>query len=115
MAGHTSDRYYQCIKQIETAGVMKMNFKTILVAGLGLTASFGATAASLNGFNLTAYGFIKASAMYTNKGLVSFNNINLVGVTHAAPQTRNQDKTSRFSLQAQQSRIGTVLKKENIL
>jgi hypothetical protein len=78
---------------------------------------FSSFAASLNGFDLTAYGFIKASAMYSTQGLASYNNINLSAPTNAAARIggRPQEKSSRMSFQTQQSRIGTTLKKgENL-
>lgn len=84
--------------------------KYVLLCAL---ASAPGLTATLNGFDLTAYGFLKASAMYATEGLASYNNINLSAPTHAAPQisSRPQDKRSRLSSQTQQSRIGAVLKK----
>jgi hypothetical protein len=92
-----------------------MKSRQLLIAGLTLASSLTATAASVNGFDIAAYGFVKSSAMYADKALASYNNINLSAPTHAVAQTRPQDKTSRFSFQTQQSRIGTTLTKENIL
>ena len=67
-------------------------------------ASTSLSAATLNGFDVTAYGFLKASAMYADHALSSYNNINMSAPTSAAARTRPQDKTSRMSFQAQQSR-----------
>lgn len=70
-------------------------------------------AATLNGFDVTAYGFLKASAMYSTQGLASYNNINLSAPTNAMGRLpgRGQDKTSRMSFQTQQTRMGVNLKK----
>ncbi len=79
--------------------------------------SFSATAASVNGFEATYWGFLKASSMYASEGLASYNNVNLSAPTHAVGHlaTRPADKTSRMSTQVQQSRIGFGLKKgENL-
>lgn len=76
-----------------------------------------AQATTTNGFDLTAYGFLKASSMYASEALASFNNINLSAPTHAVGKlpSRSQDKTSRLSFQTQQSRIGVNLRKgENL-
>lgn len=81
---------------------------------LVMAVSASAHAASLNGFEVTPYGFLKASGMYSDKALASFNNINLSAPTHAVAQTRSQDKTSRFSFQTQQSRIGATIVKDKI-
>ena len=85
--------------------------KKILVPTLALLATASASAATMNGFDLTPYGFLKASAMYTTEGLASYNNINLSAPTHAVAQTRSQDATSRMSFQTQQTRAGVNLKK----
>lgn len=79
----------------------------------GLIVPFASQAASLNGFDLTPYGFVKASAMYSTKGLASYNNINLSAPTSAAANlsARPQDKNSRMGFQTQQSRFGVNLKK----
>lgn len=84
-----------------------------LLAVVPALAISGAHAASVNGFELTGYGFIKASSMYATEGLASYNNINLSAPTHAVGQlpTRPQDKTSRMSFQTQQTRVGVNLKK----
>jgi hypothetical protein len=76
-----------------------------------LLASSSLNAATLNGFDVNAYGFIKASAMYADHALASFNNINMSAPTSAVGRTRSQDKTSRMSTQLQQSRIGMNMKK----
>ncbi len=52
--------------------------------------------------------------MYADKALSSYNNINLSAPTNATAQTRSQDKTSRMSFQAAQSRIGAYVGKENV-
>lgn len=39
-------------------------------------------AATLGGFEPEFYGFIKASAMFSDKALASYNNINLSAPTH---------------------------------
>ena len=80
---------------------------------LVLSVPFASQAASLNGFDLTAYGFIKASAMYSTQGLASYNNINMSAPTSAAanPSSRPQDKTSRLGIQTQQTRFGMNMKK----
>lgn len=87
-----------------------------LVTSLALLSISGfSTAATVNGFDLSAYGFIKASAMYTTEGVASYNNINMSAPTHAVAQTRSQDKTSRMSFQTQQTRAGVRMKKgENL-
>lgn len=72
-------------------------------------------AATVNGFDLEAYGFLKASAAYSTEALASYNNINMSAPTHAPAQTRSQDKTGRMSFQAQQSRVGLNLKKTDDL
>lgn len=87
---------------------MKKFFPLLAIGVLPVSSS----ATSLNGFDLIAYGFIKASAMYSTQGLASYNNINLSAPTSAVPQVRGRaDKASRMSFQTQQSRIGTMLKK----
>jgi len=88
--------------------------KCSLVVLLALT-TFSALADSQRGFSVEPYGFLKSSAMYATEGLASFNNINLSAPTHAVAQTRTVDEESRMSFQAQQSRIGVNLKKENNL
>jgi hypothetical protein len=69
---------------------------------------------TLNGFEPSFYGFIKASALYATDALASYNNINLSAPTHAAPQTRSQDEVSRMSFQTQQSRAGVLLTKGDV-
>lgn len=88
--------------------------KRLLCLLIAASASATVNSATLNGFELTPYGFLKASGMYSDKALASFNNINLSAPTHAVAQTRSQDKTSRFSLQTQQSRIGATLGKDQV-
>jgi hypothetical protein len=80
---------------------------------LALSVPFAAQATTLNGFDATAYGFVKASAMYSTQGLASYNNINMSAPTNAAGRLpgRPQDKYSRFGTQTQQSRLGFNLKK----
>lgn len=73
-----------------------------------------ASADTIKGFDMSLYGWIKASAMYSSGAIASFNNINVVAPTHAVAQTRTQDKTSRLATQTQQSRVGTFLKKDMI-
>lgn len=90
---------------------MKNSLKILLAGSL---VTFGAQAATVNGFEIGAYGFIKASAMYADQGLASYNNINLSAPTHAMAQTRDQDKTSRMSFQTQQSRVGVTFTKDNL-
>lgn len=68
-------------------------------------------ATTLNGFDATLYGFVKASSIYATEGLASYNNINLSAPTHAVAQLRSIDKSSRMSFQTQQSRVGVNLKK----
>ena len=83
-----------------------------LVTSLALLSLSGLAAAeTANGFDLSAYGFIKASAMYTTEAVASYNNINLSAPTHAVAQTRTQDATSRMSFQTQQTRAGVRMKK----
>lgn len=89
-----------------------MRKKIFLISSL---ISTSALATTLNGFDVSAYGFIKASAMYSTSALASYNNINLSAPTNAATRSRSVDKTSRMSFQTQQSRIGANLKKgENL-
>lgn len=78
---------------------------------LVLLLSYGAAAVTVNGFDVGAYGFVKASAIYADKALGSYNNINLSAPTHAVARTRSDDKFSRMSFQTQQSRVGFNLKK----
>jgi len=73
-----------------------------------------ASATTVAGFDTEVYGFLKASAEYSDKALASYNNINLSAPTHTVAQTRSLDKSSRTTFQAQQSRIGFNLKKEQI-
>lgn len=90
--------------------------KKLIAASLALSLQ-PVHSASLNGFDLTAYGFLKESATYSTAGLASYNNVNLSAPTHAVGElpTRRADRTSRMSFQSQQSRIGANLKKgENI-
>lgn len=88
-----------------------MRVKNYLLSTLAVGASLSANAASINGFDITGYGFLKASAMYADKGLASYNNVNLSAPTHAVAETRAQDKTSRMSTQTQQSRFGANIAK----
>lgn len=60
----------------------------------------------MNGFDISTYGFIKASSIYSTHALGSFNNINLSAPTFVPAQTRSQDKSARLSFQTQQSRVG---------
>lgn len=90
---------------------MKNGYRILLAGSL---IAGGAQAASVNGFEIGAYGFIKASAMYADSALASYNNINLSAPTHAVAQTRPQDKTSRMSFQTQQSRVGVTFSKEKL-
>lgn len=87
--------------------------KLLTVVALPVVAMSSAHAVSMNGFDLTGYGFIKASSMYASEGLASYNNVNLSAPTHAVGQqsSRPQDKTSRMSFQTQQSRFGVNMKK----
>ncbi len=80
---------------------------------LALSVPFATQATTMNGFDATVYGFVKASAMYSTQGLASFNNINMSAPTSAAGKlsSRPQDRRSRFGTQTQQSRIGFNLKK----
>jgi hypothetical protein len=85
-----------------------------LISALVLTSLPAATmAVTVNGFEATAYGFLKASSMYSTQGLASYNNINMSAPTNAMGRlsTRPQDKTSRMSFQTQQTRMGVNLKK----
>lgn len=70
-----------------------------------------AHAVTLNGFDVTTYGFIKASTMYSTKAVGSFNNVNMVAPTHAVPQGAPATESSRLSFQTQMTRIGLDLKK----
>jgi hypothetical protein len=83
--------------------------KKIILPVLLLSTSVGAT--TVNGFDASFYGFIKASGMYASQALASYNNINLSAPTHAVAVTRPIDKTSRMSFQTQQTRAGINLKK----
>lgn len=88
--------------------------KIIFILSFTSLSSF---AASMNGFEPSYWGFIKSSAIYATEGLASYNNVNLSAPTHAVGHLpgRAQDKTSRFSFQTQQSRVGFGLKKgENL-
>jgi hypothetical protein len=91
-----------------------MKMKHYVSAGLILVAGASAHATTVNGFEIAPYGFLKSSAMYADKALASYNNINLSAPTHAVAETRPQDKTSRFSFQTQQSRLGTTVTKGNV-
>lgn len=86
-----------------------MNHRKLALITLAMVGN--AHAATLNGFDATAYGFIKASTMYSSKGLGSFNNVNMVAPTHAVPQSSSASETSRLSFQTQMTRIGFNLKK----
>lgn len=87
----------------------------LIITLAGLFLSTFTTAATVNGFDVSAYGFVKASALYADKAIASYNNINLSAPTHAAPRTRSEDHISRGSFQTQQSRIGFNLKKTDDL
>jgi hypothetical protein len=73
--------------------------------------SLPAFANTLNQFEVTGYGFIRSSAIFSSEALASFNNINSSAPTHAVAQTRSEDKNSRLTFQTQQSRVGFNLKK----
>jgi hypothetical protein len=90
---------------------MKSSVKVLLA---GTLAATGVEAATVNGFDIGAYGFIKASAMYADQGLASYNDINLSAPTHAVAQSRSFDKTSRMSFQTQQSRAGVTFTKDKL-
>lgn len=83
--------------------------KILMLATCMSTVS--ATAATLGGFDTEVYGFLKASAMYGDKALNSFNTTNFSAPTNAAPHVSGVDQTSRLSFQTQQSRIGFNVKK----
>lgn len=87
--------------------------KLIIVSSLFLTHNL--CAKTVNGFDTDIYGWIRASAIYSSGGVASFNNTNAVAPTHAAARTNVKDESSRLSFQTQQSRIGTTLKKQDIL
>lgn len=72
------------------------------------------SAATVNGFETSLYGFVRASSSYSSSALASFNNINMVAPTHAVAHTRSTDSTSRFGFQTQQSRVGTFIKKQEL-
>lgn len=87
--------------------------KKILIALPLLSAGIG-HAATLQGFDATAYGFIKASAIYATEAVGSFNNTNMSAPTHALVSS-GANAESRLSFQTAQSRVGAVLKKgENL-
>lgn len=77
-----------------------------------MSASGQISALTQNGFEMIPYGFIRASTSYSDAGLGSFNNNNMVAPTHAIAQIDNASKDSRMSFQAQQTRIGVDLKKD---
>jgi hypothetical protein len=87
--------------------------KLIIVTSLFLTQNLFAE--TIKGFDTDVYGWIRASAIYSSGGVASFSNTNAVAPTHAAARTSVLDDTSRLSFQLQQSRIGTTLKKKDIL
>ena len=91
---------------------MKNSANLLLLASL---ISPTAYASSINGFDISFSGFIKTSANAADAGLASFNNINMTAPTHAVAQKRPQDKSSRFSFQTQQTRIGSTLTKNNVM
>lgn len=93
---------------------MNKKLLTLLSFLCALTSQFEALAATTRGFEIGTYGFIKASSIYADKAVASFNNINLSAPTHAPALTRSQDKTSRVSFQTQQSRICVALKKDQL-
>ncbi len=64
---------------------------------------------------LVPYGFLKASAMFSDRALASYNNINLSAPTLAIAQTREVDRQSRTSFQAAQSRLGFTVEKNDHL
>lgn len=74
-----------------------------------------ATSATHAEVSFAPYGFIKASAIYADHALGSFNNINLSAPTYAVARTRDQDENSRTSFQTAQSRLGVVVKKSDAL
>lgn len=86
--------------------------KKMASAFLLLSATSNIWALTQNGFDIIPYGFIRASSSYSDAGLGSFNNSNMVAPTHAVPQLDNTSKDSRMSFQAQQTRIGVNLKKD---
>lgn len=85
--------------------------KVILMAITISTLTSNTHALTQNQFDTTLYGIIKTSALYSSDALASFNNINLSAPTHTAPRTRYLDSKDRLSFQAQQSRVGLLLKK----
>lgn len=93
---------------------MLLKTSLFVVAFFSFIAFESSQAATVNGFELAPYGFLKSSAMYADEALASYNNVNLSAPTHAVAQTRSQDKTSRFSFQTQQSRFGTTIAKDKL-
>lgn len=94
-----------------------MKFKNYFVGTMVVVGSVSANAANVNGFDFSGYGFLKASGMYADKGLASYNNINLSAPTHAVAEIpgRPQDRTSRFSTQTQQTRFGATVSKADTM
>lgn len=88
--------------------------KRLAVATLAVLSISSAQAVSQKGFETEFYGFIKASSMYSSEALASYNNINLSAPTHAVAHTKNADQRGRMSFQAQQSRAGVNLKKDEL-
>lgn len=68
-------------------------------------------ARTLKGWDLNAYGWIKAGMAGASEGLASFNNVNQTAPTQAAPDLNDLSSTSRLSFQTQQSRLGALIKK----
>ena len=81
-----------------------------ILATVTLLSTGVASAATLQGFDATAYGFIKASAIYSTEAVGSFNNTNMSAPTHALVDT-GANRESRLSFQTAQSRVGAILKK----
>ncbi len=86
-----------------------MKKKLLIFASLIL--SNGLFAETLKGWDLSAYGWIKTAVIGASESLGSFNNVNQTAPTQAAPHLNSLSSASRLSFQAQQSRIGALLKK----
>lgn len=89
-----------------------MRLKPFILASAILTSTLQAE--TLKGWDLSAYGWIKAGAIASSESLASFNNANQSAPTQAAPRTSDLSSASRLSFQTQQSRIGAYLKKDEI-
>ncbi len=109
---YSSASNYKIHGFIFIAGVLF--FMKFLFALIFLTVTTYSQAASVNGFDLKFYGFLKASSIYSTQALASYNNVNLSAPTHAVAQKGSQDSSSRMSFQTQQSRMGVILEKEKI-